>query len=89
VVINGTLIPIARAAADRPFYSGKRRRHGMKLQVISSPEGAIIWVSGPLPGAIYDLTAARIWGIVRELASPRLIVLAERCGPRPGPSRSC
>jgi hypothetical protein len=29
VVIDGTLIPIDRVAADRPFYSGKHRRHGM------------------------------------------------------------
>lgn len=36
VVIDGTLIPIDRVAADRPFYSGKHRRHGMNLQVISS-----------------------------------------------------
>lgn len=26
-----------------------------------------MWVSGPLPGAVHDLNAARIWGIVREL----------------------
>src|SRR5204863_6267437 len=51
VVIDGTLIPIDRVAADRPFYSGKHRRHGMNLQVISSPEGEILWVSGPLSGA--------------------------------------
>ena len=50
-VIDGTLIPIDRVAADRPFYSGKHRRHGMNLQVISSPAGEILWVSGPLPGA--------------------------------------
>jgi hypothetical protein len=37
LVIDGTLIPIDRVAADRPFYSGKHRRHGMNLQVISSP----------------------------------------------------
>ena len=37
VVIDGTLIPIDRVAADRPFYSGKHRRHGMNLQVISAP----------------------------------------------------
>jgi Helix-turn-helix of DDE superfamily endonuclease/DDE superfamily endonuclease len=49
VVIDGTLIPIDRVAADRPFYSGKHRRHGMNLQVISSPGGEIVWVSGPLP----------------------------------------
>ena len=29
VVIDGTLIPIDRVAAGRPFYSGKHRRHGM------------------------------------------------------------
>ena len=31
--------------ADRPFYSGKHRRHGMNLQVISAPDGEIRWVS--------------------------------------------
>ena len=78
VVIDGTLIPIDRVAADRPFYSGKHHRHGMNLQVISAPDGEILWVSGPLPGAVHDLNAARIWGIVRELATARLIVLADK-----------
>ena len=78
VVLDGTLIPIDRVAADRPFYSGKHRRHGMNLQVISSPAGEILWVSGPLPGAVHDLTAARIWGVVRQLADAGLIVLADK-----------
>jgi hypothetical protein len=78
VVIDGTLIAVDRVAADRPFYSGKHRRHGMNLQVISAPDGQILWVSGPLPGAVHDLTAARIWGIVRELAASGLIVLADK-----------
>jgi len=78
VVIDGTLIRIDRVAADRPFYSGKHHRHGMNLQVIASPDGDILWVSGPLPGAVHDLTAARIWGIVRELAACGLIVLADK-----------
>ena len=59
-MIDGTLIPIDRVAADRPFYSGKHCNHGMNLQVIASPDGDIIWVSGPLPGAVHDLTAARV-----------------------------
>ena len=42
VVIGGTLIPIDRVAADRPCYSGKHRRHGMNLQVISAPDGEIL-----------------------------------------------
>jgi len=78
VVIDGTLTPIDRVAADRPFCSGKHRRHGMNLQVIASPGGDILWVSGPLPGAVHDLTAARIWGIIRELAAAGLIVLADK-----------
>jgi hypothetical protein len=35
-------------------------------------------VSRPLPGAVHDLTAARIWGLVRELAAAGLIVLADK-----------
>jgi hypothetical protein len=49
VVIDGTLIPIDRVAADRPSYSGKHRCHGMNLQVISSPRGDVLWVSGRCP----------------------------------------
>ena len=78
VIIDGTLIPIDRVAADRPFYSGRHRRHEMNLQVIASPDGDIVWVSGPLPGAVPDLTAARTWGIVRELAASGLVVLADK-----------
>jgi DDE superfamily endonuclease len=73
VVIDGTLIPIDRVAADRPFYSGKHRKHAMDLQVISSPQSEIVWVSGPLPGAVRDLTAARSWGTICELADAGLI----------------
>jgi hypothetical protein len=66
VVLDGTLIPIDRVAADRPFYSGKHRRHGMNLQVIAGPTGEIVWVSGALPGAVHDKKAEWIWGVLRE-----------------------
>ena len=49
VVLDGTLIPVDRVAADRPFYSGKHKKHGMNLQVIASPGGDILWVSGHCP----------------------------------------
>lgn len=78
MIIDGTLILIDRVAAERPFYSGRHRRHGMNLQVIASPDRDIVWVSGPLPGAVHDLTAARTWGIVRELAASGLVVLADK-----------
>ncbi|HEY5987010.1 MAG TPA: transposase family protein [Streptosporangiaceae bacterium] len=57
---------------------GRHRKHGMNLQVIASPDGEILWVSGALPGAAHDLTAARIWGIVHELAAAGLIVPADK-----------
>src|SRR5262249_12781075 len=36
------------------------------------------WVSGPLPGSVHDLTAARTWGIVRHLAAASLVTLGDR-----------
>jgi hypothetical protein len=78
VVVDGTLIPIDRVAADRPFYSGKHRRHGMNLQVIASPGGDILWVSGPLPGSVHDKKAEWIWGVLAELEAAGLIVLADK-----------
>jgi hypothetical protein len=72
VVLDGTLIAIDRVAADRPFYSGKHHHHGMNLQVIASPTGDIVWVSGPLPGSVHDMKAARIWGIEGVLAAAGL-----------------
>jgi hypothetical protein len=78
VVLDGTLIPINRVKADRPFYSGKHKKHGMNLQVIAGPDGSILWVSGPLPGSVHDLKAARIWGIIRELENAGIIVLTDK-----------
>jgi hypothetical protein len=78
VILDGTLIPIDRVAADRPFYSGKHRRHGMNLQVIPSPDGAIIWISGALPGSVHDTKAAWIWGVLDELEAAGLLTLADK-----------
>jgi hypothetical protein len=62
VVLDGTLIPIDRVAADRLFYSGKHKKHGMNLQVIASPSGDVLWVSGALPGSVHDKKTEWIWG---------------------------
>jgi hypothetical protein len=78
VVIDGTLIPIDRIAADRPFYSGKHKRHGVNVQVIASPDGTILWVSGELPGSTHDTAAARIWNILAALEEAGLIALGDK-----------
>lgn len=73
-----TPLPIDRVAADRSFYSGKHKKHGMNQQVIAGLDGAIVWFSGPLPGSVHDIKAARIWVIIRELENADLIVLADK-----------
>ena len=78
VILDGTLIPIDRVAANRPSYSGKHKKHGMNLQVIASPDGDILWVSGALPGSVHDKKAEWIWGVLDELQRQGLITLADK-----------
>ena len=78
MVLDGTLIPVDRVAADRPFYSGKHKKHGMNLQVIASPDGDIVWVSGALPGSAHDKKAEWIWGVLAELEAAGLVTLADK-----------
>ena len=78
VIIDGTLIPVDRVAADRPFYSGKHKRHGVNVQVIASPDGTILWVSGELPGSTHDTAAARIWMVLAALRDAGLIALGDK-----------
>ncbi len=58
VILDGTVLPIDRIAADRPYYSGKKKHHGMNVQVLADPAGRLLCASGALPGAVHDLTAA-------------------------------
>jgi DDE superfamily endonuclease len=78
VIVDGTLIPIDRVAKDRPFYSGKHKKHGMNLQVIASPDGDLLWVSGALPGSVHDKKAEWVWGVIAELEKAGLITLADK-----------
>nr|WSX47716.1 transposase family protein [Streptomyces sp. NBC_00974] len=69
VILDGTLLPIDRIAADTPYYSGKHKRHGMNVQVLTDPFGRLLWASPALPGSTHDLTAARTHEIVDALAA--------------------
>jgi hypothetical protein len=64
VLLDGPLLPIDRIAADRPYYSGKHKRHGMNVQVLADPLGRLVWASPALPGAVHDVRAAREHGII-------------------------
>ena len=50
----------------------------MNLQVIASPGGDILWVSGALPGSVHDKKAEWIWGVLAELEGAGLVTLADK-----------
>ncbi|MFI7235748.1 transposase family protein [Streptomyces cyaneofuscatus] len=78
VILDGTLLPIDRIAADTPYYSGKHKRHGMNVQVLTNPCGRLLWASPALPGSTHDLTAARTHGIVDALDEAGLKCWADK-----------
>ncbi len=78
LLLDGTLLPIDRIAADRPFYSGKHKRYGMNVQVIAAPFGRLLWASPALPGAVHDVRAARGHGIVDALTEAGIPCWADK-----------
>lgn len=78
VILDGTLLPIDRIAVDTPYYSGKHKRHGMNVQVLTDPFGRLLWASPALPGSTHDLTAARQHGIIEALAYAGLKCWADK-----------
>ncbi|XUL93954.1 transposase family protein [Streptomyces galilaeus] len=78
VILDGTLLPIDRIAADTPYYSGKHKRHGMNVQVLTDPFGRLLWASPALPGSTHDLTAARAHGIIEALTEAGLKCWADK-----------
>lgn len=77
-ILDGTLLPIDRIAADPPYCSGKHKRHGMNVQVLADPFGRLLWASAALPDSTHDLTAARHHGIIDALTTAELKCLADR-----------
>ncbi|MER5987650.1 transposase family protein [Streptomyces sp. NPDC001787] len=69
VILDGTLPPIDRISADTPYCSGKHKRHGVNVQVLTDPFGRLLWASPSPPGSVHGLTAARTHGITDTLAA--------------------
>ena len=53
---------------QKPFYSGKRKRHTIKAQLICTPSGRVGSVGPSVPGSVRDLTLLRRSGEADELA---------------------
>jgi DDE superfamily endonuclease/Helix-turn-helix of DDE superfamily endonuclease len=77
-ILDGTLIPIDRVAHQKPYYSGKHKRHGVTVQILADPAGRLVWASPALPGATHDLTAARHLGLIDALTGAHVMTFADK-----------
>jgi transposase len=77
VLLDGTLAECDRVGDSRADYSAKHRLHGVNLQLVTDPAGALLWISPALPGRTHDLTAARTHRIIRICERQGVPVLAD------------
>ncbi|QCX82412.1 Transposase DDE domain protein (plasmid) [Streptomyces sp. YIM 121038] len=77
LLLDGTVAETDRVQAAGHF-SGKARREGVNLQVITAEEGKLLWISPALPGGTHDITAAREHDVVETCAVLGLDVLADK-----------
>jgi hypothetical protein len=72
ILIDGKEQPFQRPQGwdeQKPFYSGKKKRHTVKNQIICTPEGRIGGVSDTVPGSTHDLTMTRQDGTLERLGA--------------------
>jgi hypothetical protein len=57
LIIDATEQPIERPVKNqKPYYSGKKKRHTMKTEVRVTLKGRIVYVSKPKPGSVHDFS---------------------------------
>lgn len=57
--IDGTVIGISRPSGDmkqRILYNGHKRKHSLKFQAVTSPDGIIAHIFGPIEGRWHEWT---------------------------------
>jgi len=79
LLVDGALIPISQRRHNRADYSGKHRKTGKNLQVVSDIKGKILHLGPILPGRHHDRWAVKEPGIEEALTDkPRLLVHADK-----------
>lgn len=80
VLLDGTLAECDRVGDSRADYSHKHRRHGVNVQVVTDPDGRLLWLSPALPGRAHDLTSPNLRPGVPPARTHRIIRICERQG---------
>jgi hypothetical protein len=73
LLIDATEQPIERPKSrQKPYYSGKKKRHTMKTEIRTTLQGRIVHVSKSHPGSVHDFTVFK--GEKRPPKESRLFV---------------
>jgi hypothetical protein len=60
------------------YYSGKAKEHTIKYEIGVHPDtGFLVWVGGPIAGAVHDMTLARKSGVL-DLVGEKEFILADK-----------
>lgn len=77
IILDGTECPINRPGThlQQSYYTGKSKWHVIKYEVGVHPHtGRLVWVGGPVPGCVHDLTLTRMHGLLEVLEDDELIL---------------
>ena len=77
LLLDGTVAETDRVQAQG-HYSGKVRREGVTMQVITADTGTLLWISPALPGGTHDVKAARAHNVVTTCQRLDRDVLADK-----------
>jgi len=80
LVLDGTECPInhPKASVQGAYYTGKSKTHCIKYEVgVNSHTGRLVWVGGPVPGSVHNLTITRVFGLLHMLVF-REFILADK-----------
>jgi transposase len=76
LLLDGTVAEMDRTQ-EEDHFSGKVKRSGVNLQLVTNHAGKILWLSPALPGAVNDVKAARTHRIMEICEELGFEVLAD------------
>jgi hypothetical protein len=76
LLLDGTVAEMDRTQ-EEDHFSGKVKRSGVNLQLVTNHAGKILWLSPALPGAVNDVKAARTHRIMEICEKLGFEVLAD------------
>ena len=82
LIIDATEQPIERPKkTQKPYYSGKKKRHTLKTEIRVTRRGRIVHISKSRPGSVHDFELHKTEPPIPKHFSPYLRSTSINCGP--------